>query len=68
MRPPIATRKGGRVFLGPHPSTTGPVAGPCPGPSEATVSILEEEGAGEGAAGSLQPTPLSDTLSLANFT
>lgn len=43
--------------------------GGCPGASEAAVSALEDEGAGEGAAGSLGLTLLSShTLSLANLT
>lgn len=71
MKPPVTTHIGKLCPPGlkSHPSPPGTVDGGCPGNSEATVSILEDEGAGEGAAGSLGLTPLcSDTLSLANFT
>lgn len=71
MKPPRpqTARKSVCTGLDSHPSTSGPVVDACPGTSEATVSILEDEGAGEGAAGSLEATPLwSAPLSLANLT
>lgn len=52
-----------------HPSTSGPGVLVCTGGSAATASTPAAEGAGEGAAGSLELLLLgSDPLSLENFT